>query len=104
MMIMMMMMMIMMMMIIIIIIITISSKALYVQIFIISNCNMDTRIKSVQIVIKILLITWSKYSDVCFKLAMFCNICLLHDNVVTFYICDVFDVARVTVWLIGVNK
>ena len=66
---------------------------------------MDTCIKSVWIVIqKILLITWSKYKDVCFKLAMFYNICSLYDNVVTFYTYDVLDVSRVTVWLIGLNK
>ena len=39
--------------------------------------------------------------DVCFKLAMFCNICLLYDNVVTFYTYDILDVSRVTVWLTG---
>ena len=54
------------------------------------NCNEE-----------ILLITWSKYRDVCFKLAMFCNICLLYDNVVTFYTYDILDVSRVTVWLTG---
>ena len=57
------------------------------------NCN-----------VQILLITWSKYRDVGFNLAMFCNICLLYDNVVTFYTYEVLDVSRVTVWLTGLNK
>jgi len=46
---------------------------------------------------EILLIIRSVYRDVCFQLAMFCNICLLYDNAVTFYIYDVLDVSRVTV-------
>jgi hypothetical protein len=54
--------------------------------------------------IEILLITWSKYRDVCFKLAMFYNICLLYDNVVVFYAYGVLDVSGVTVWLVGLNK
>ena len=65
---------------------------------------MDTCIKSVWIVIKILLITWSKYGDICLNLAMFCNIGLFYDNVVTFYTCDVLDMSRVTVWLTGLSK
>jgi hypothetical protein len=66
---------------------------------------MDMCIKSVWTVIQeILLITWSIYRDVCFKLAMFYNICLLYDNVVTFYTCDILDMSRVTVWLIGLIK
>jgi len=44
--------------------------------------------------IEILLITGSKYRDVCFKLAMFYNICLLYENV-TFYTYDVFDMSKV---------
>jgi hypothetical protein len=56
------------------------------------NCN-----------IEILLITWSKHRDVCFNLAMFYNIGLLYDNVVTFFTYDVLDVSRVTIWLIGLN-
>ena len=31
------------------------------------------------------------------KLAMFYNNCLLYDNGVTFYTCDVLDISRVTV-------
>jgi hypothetical protein len=50
------------------------------------NCN-----------IEILLITWSKYRDVRFNLAVFYNICLLYDNVVIFYTYDVLDVSTVTV-------
>jgi hypothetical protein len=57
------------------------------------NCN-----------IEILSITWSKYRDKCFKLAIFYDICLFYDNVVTFYTYDILDVSRVTVWLIGLNK
>jgi len=48
----------------------------------------------VQIVIKILLITWSEYRDVCFKLALFYNNWLLYDIVVTFYTYKVLDVSR----------
>ena len=47
--------------------------------------------------IEILLITWSKYRDICFKLAMFYNNCLLYDNVVTFYTHDVIDMSTATV-------
>jgi hypothetical protein len=54
--------------------------------------------------IQILLITWSKYRDVCFNLATIYNIGLLYDNVVTFYTYDVLDMSRVTVWLTGLNK
>jgi hypothetical protein len=57
------------------------------------NCN-----------IEILLITWNKYTDVCFNLAMFYNICLFYDNVVIFYTYDIHNVSRVIVWLIGLNK
>ena len=35
--------------------------------------------------------------DECFKLALFYNICLLYDNVVTFYIYDILDMSRVPV-------
>jgi hypothetical protein len=50
------------------------------------NCN-----------IEILLMTGSKYRDVCFNLAMFYNIYLLYDNIVTFYTSDIPDVSKVTV-------
>jgi len=53
---------------------------------------------------EILSVTWSKYRDVCFKWAIFYNICLLYNNVVTFYTYDIIDVSRVTVWLTGLNK
>jgi hypothetical protein len=53
---------------------------------------------------EILLITWSKYRNVHFNLAMFYNICLFYDNVVTFYTYDMLDVSRVTVWLNGLNE
>ena len=54
--------------------------------------------------IVVLLITWSKYGDLCFKLAMFYNICLLYANIVIFYTYDVLDMSRVTVWLSGLDK
>jgi hypothetical protein len=66
-------------------IIVIISNIVYVQIIKIINCSVDMCIKSGWIVIKILLITWGKHRDVCFKLVIVCNICLLYDNVVTFY-------------------
>jgi hypothetical protein len=50
------------------------------------NCN-----------IEILLITQSKYRDVCFKLLIFYNFCLLYENVATFYAYDIFDLSGVTV-------
>jgi hypothetical protein len=79
------------------------SNVVYVQIVKISNCSLVMCIKSVWNVIKILLITWSKHREVCFNLAVFCNISLLHDNVVTFYTYEVLGMSRVTVWLIGLN-
>jgi len=60
------------------------SNVVYVQIVKISNWSMDMCIRSIWIVIKLLLITWSKYSEVCFNLAMFCDISLLFGNVITF--------------------
>jgi hypothetical protein len=48
-------------------------------------------------------IAWSKYRDVCFKLAPFYNICLLYENVAIYYTYDVFDMSRVTSWLIGLD-
>jgi len=57
-----------------------------------TNCNIE------------ILISWSKYGDLCFKLAMFYNVCLFYDYVVTFRIHDVLDVSTDTVWLIGLNK
>jgi len=53
---------------------------------------MDTCINSAWIVIQdILLITWIKHGDVCFKLAMFYNICfmiiLLHFILMTYLTC-----------------
>ena len=57
------------------------------------NCNID-----------ILSITWSEYRDMGFKLAIFYIICLLDDNVVTFYTHDMLDVSRVTVWMMGLNE
>jgi len=57
------------------------------------NCN-----------IELLLITWSKYRDVSFKLSMFYNNCLPYDNVVTFYTYDILDVSIDTAWLIGLNR
>jgi hypothetical protein len=56
------------------------------------NCN-----------IEILLITQSKYRDVCCKLAMFYKICLLYENV-TFYTYDILDMSRINVRLIRLNK
>ena len=47
--------------------------------------------------IAVLLITLSKYGDLCFKLAVFYNNCLLYDNVVTFYTYELLDVSRVPV-------
>lgn len=35
---------------------------------------------------------------------MLYNICLLYENVATYYSYDIFDLSRVTVWLIGLNK
>ena len=57
-----------------------------------TNCNTEIQM------------SWSKYGDLCFKLAMFYKVCLLYDNVVTFYTHDVLDVSRDTVWLNGLNK
>jgi len=73
------------------------SNVVYIQIVKIINWCIDTCIRSVWIVIKILLITGSKYREVCFKLAMFCNISLLYDNVITF-IPMTYLTSRVTVW------
>jgi hypothetical protein len=53
---------------------------------------------------EILSVTWSKYRDVYFQWAIFKIICLLYNNVVTFYTYDIIDVSRVTVWLTGLNK
>jgi hypothetical protein len=47
--------------------------------------------------VEVLSITRNKYRDVCFKLAMFYNICLLYDNAVIFYTYDILNMPRVTV-------
>jgi len=57
------------------------------------NCN-----------IAVLLITLIKYGDLCFKLAVFYNNCVLYDNVVTIYTYELLDISRVPVWLIELNK
>jgi hypothetical protein len=56
------------------------------------NCN-----------IEITLISCSKYTDVCFKLVMFYNVCVLYENVTSFYTYDALELCRVTVWLIGLD-
>jgi len=50
------------------------------------NCN-----------IAVLLITLIKYGDLCFKLAVFYNNCVLYDNVVTIYTYELLDISRVPV-------
>jgi hypothetical protein len=42
-------------------------------------------------------VRFKKNRDMCFKLAVFYNIFLLYDNVVSFYTHDILDVSRVTV-------